>query len=212
MDKRFLATVGIIIAVFVGFLIVSGGEKADAPETKAAPTEHKKGSEQPKVVITEYGDFQCPACAQYYPVIEQVHEKYKDQIAFQFRHFPLTAIHPNAFAGSRAAEAASKQDKFWEMYSQLYTNQSEWASSNTPSKVFEQYAKTLGLDVAKFKTDFASSAVNDSVQADIKAGEKLEVASTPTFVVDGKVLQKNPNPTLEAFSEIIDKAIAAKKQ
>lgn len=210
MDKRFLSIVAVIIAVFIGFLFLNKSDEAKAPTTDTPATTHTRGEGKAKVTLVEYGDFQCPACGQYYPAVEQVYEKYQDQITFQFRHFPLTSIHPNAFASSRAAEAASKQGKFFEMYQQLYTNQEAWSESSTPSKLFEKYAKDIGLDVAKYKTDFASAAVNDAIQADLAAGEKAGVNSTPTFVLDGKVI-KNPKPTVEEFSKIIDEAIAKKK-
>jgi protein-disulfide isomerase len=207
MDKRFLVTVGIIIAIFVGFLAFNKNDEGQkSSNTNTPPTQHTRGATNSKVTLIEYGDFQCPACGQYYPALEQVYEKYKDTVEFQFRHFPLTAIHPNAFAGSRAAEAAAKQGKFYEMYNQLYANQTEWSESNSPTKYFNSYAEKIGLDAAKFKTDFASTPVNDAVQADVQAGEKAGVNSTPTFVLNGKVI-KNPNPTVEAFSKILDEAL-----
>jgi protein-disulfide isomerase len=212
MDKRFWAIVGIIIIVFFGFLLVQRNDEAGAPANKnAKPTNHTKGEGTANVNLTEYGDFQCPACAQYYPIVEQVAAKYEQEITFQFRHFPLVSIHPNAFAGSRAAEAAGKQGKFWEMYNQLYVNQDSWSGSNSPTKIFEGYAKQIGLNVEQFKTDFASSAVNDAINADMAAGNAVKAQSTPTFVLDGKKIE-NPAPTIEAFSKIIDEAIAKKKQ
>lgn len=210
VDKRFLATVAVIIVVFIGFLAFNKKDEPKTTNTNTPPTQHVRGEGKSGVTLVEYGDFQCPACGQYYPVVEQVYEKYQDQITFQFRHFPLTSIHPNAFAASRAAEAAGKQDKFFEMYNQLYANQTAWSESNSPSKFFNDYAKKIGLDVTKYQEDFASSAVNDSIQADIAAGEKLGANSTPTFVLDGKII-KNPAPTVEAFSKVIDEAIAKKK-
>lgn len=84
MDKRFWAIIGIIIVVFVGFLIVNSKDKAEAPETqtKGQPTENVRG--EGTVTLVEYGDFQCPACAQYYPIVEQIVEKYAGEITFQF--------------------------------------------------------------------------------------------------------------------------------
>lgn len=212
MDKRFWAVVGIIIVLFFGFIVVRNNDQANAPANKdPKPTNHTRGAGTANVNLTEYGDFQCPACGQYFPVVEQVYEKYKDQITFQFRHFPLVSLHPNAFAASRAAEAAGKQGKFFEMYSQLYINQQVWSSSSSPTKIFEGYAKDLGINVDQYKKDFASTAVNDAINADMAAGNKLKLESTPSFVLDGKKIE-NPAPTVEAFSQIIDEAIAKKQQ
>ncbi len=211
MDKRFWAMIGIIIVVFVGFLIVNSKDKAGAPETqtKGQATENVRG--EGAVTLVEYGDFQCPACAQYYPIVEQIVDKYAGEITFQFRNFPLVSIHPNAFAAARAGQAAAEQGKFWEMYDKLFSNQNDWGGSSSPMQNFEIYAGQLGLDKEQFKEDFASSATNDAIQADIAAGKKLEVQSTPTFVLNGKVI-KNPSPTVDAFSEIIDKALAEKSK
>lgn len=211
MDKRFWAIIGIIIVVFVGFLIVNSKDKAEAPETqtKGQPTENVRG--EGTVTLVEYGDFQCPACAQYYPVVEQIVEKYAGEITFQFRNFPLVSIHPNAFAAARAGQAAAQQGKFWEMYDKLFSNQNDWGGSSSPMQNFEIYAGQLGLDKEQFKKDFASSATNDAIQADLAAGKKLNIQSTPTFVLNGEVI-KNPSPTVDAFSEVIDKALAASKE
>jgi protein-disulfide isomerase len=135
-----------------------------------------------------------------------VYTKYADKVKFQFRNFPLTSLHPNAFAGSRAAEAAAKQNKFWDMYNKLYSNQTEWAQSSNPNKLFEGYAKSIGLNIAQYQADFKSKSVNDAVRADMDAGDKLGANSTPTFVLNGTKIE-NPNPTVEAFSKVLDKAL-----
>jgi len=210
MDKRFLAVVGAIIIIFVGFLLVRGNDKAEAPETSAKPSNHTRGEGASGVTLVEYGDFQCPACKQYYPMVEELVSKYSEDITFQFRNFPLTSIHPNAFAASRAAEAAGKQGKFWEMYDKLYGGQNDWANASPPNKIFETYAKQLQLNIEQYKNDFKSTLVNDTINADLAEGSKLDITGTPGFVLDGKRID-NPN-SLEAFSKLIDDAIAKKKQ
>jgi protein-disulfide isomerase len=209
MDKRFWAIVGIIIVLFVGFLVVRGDDAA-APKSDAKPTSHTKGEGRANVTLVEYGDFQCAACAQYYPVLEQVIDKYGEDVTFQYRHFPIISIHKNAFAASRAAEAAGKQDKFWEMYDKLFAGQGDWAQLDNPNTVFESYALQLELDIDKYSKDFRSSEVNDAINADRAAGEALKITGTPTFVLNGKVLDSVP-PTLEAFSKILDEALDSKE-
>lgn len=208
MDKRFWAIVAIIVVFFVGFLVINNKEDAAAPAGDGKPTNHVKGSGA--ITLLEYGDFQCPACAQYYPVVEEVVDKYSSDITFQFRHFPLVSIHQNAFAASRAAEAASKQGKFWDMYNKLYSGQNDWAASENPTGIFDLYADQIDLDKTKYKEDFASSVINDAINADLAAGKKLDITGTPAFVLNGKKIE-NPSPSVEAFSKIIDKAIAEQK-
>lgn len=210
MDKRFLAVVGAIIIIFVGFLVLRGEEKAGAPQTDAKPSNHTKGEGAAKVTLVEYGDFQCPACKQYEPMVQEITTKYANDITFQFRNFPLVSIHPNAFAASRAAEAAGKQDKFWEMHDKLYDGQDDWKEATPPNKIFEMYASQLGLNIEKYKSDFKSTAVNDTINADLAAGGKLDITGTPGFVIDGKKIE-NPS-SIDEFSKLIDAAIAKKKK
>lgn len=210
MDKRFLAIVGAIIIIFIGFLAIRGGDKANAPETSAKPSNHTKGEGASGVTLIEYGDFQCPACRQYEPLVAEIVSKYSNDITFQFRNFPLTSIHPNAFAGSRAAEAAGKQGKFWEMHDKLYAGQDDWSSASSPNSIFDMYAKQLDLNMEQYKSDFKSTEVNDTINADLAAGGKLNITGTPGFVLDGKLI-KNPS-SIEDFSKLIDEAIAKKKK
>jgi protein-disulfide isomerase len=210
MDKKFWTIVSVVIVIFIGFLMLRNDGKQTSTASNSKPTSHIKG-EGTKVTLTEYGDFQCPACSGYYPVIEQLLDKYSAELTFQFRHFPLTSLHTNAFAASRAAEAASKQDKFWEMYDKLYANQSSWSQGNGVSSFFESYANEIGLNLEKYRSDYKSDVVNGAINADMAQGRKLDVAATPTFFVNGKVINTPPQ-SVEAFSEVLDKAIAENKQ
>jgi protein-disulfide isomerase len=123
---------------------------------------------------------------------------------------PLSQIHPNAFAGARAAEAASLQNKFWEMHDMLYENQNTWSQASNPKDYFNQYAEQLGLNVEQFKTDFASTKVNSSINADLAAFKKTGAATeTPTFFLDGKRIDTKADA--ETFSKLLDAAIESKK-
>lgn len=218
MDKRFLSIVAAVILIFLG-IVIFNRKDASAPTSgtsNASASNHVKGENAKKVTLVEYGDFQCPACAQYEPTVKEVYEKYQKDIQFQFRHFPLQSIHENALAGSRAAEAAGKQGKFWEMHDLLYANQTAWARSATPQTFYDQYAQSIGLNMDQYKKDFASNETNDVIKADLAEGTKLKVDSTPTFYLDGKKLEssqlsKDGSPSLEAFSKVIDDAINAKQ-
>ncbi len=211
MSNRFFITILVMMAlVFGGFVFAKQKNTQNGSNTTVQPTNHIRGNDKNGVVLVEYGDFQCPACLQYYPIVEQVVEKYKDQIAFQFRNFPLVQIHQNALAAHRAGEAADKQGKFWEMYSKLYQTQDAWKEASNPTGFFEDYAQQLGLDVVKFKADAVSQESNDKINADIAEGKKLGATSTPTFAINGKKIEKNPS-SLDEFYKLIDDAIAAKK-
>ena len=131
MNKRFWAIIVIIIVAFAGILWVKNDQQNNNnSNTAAQPSENLRGDTASKVKLVEYGDFQCPYCGEYYPIIEQVYQKYQSDVSFQFRNLPLTQIHPNAFAGARAAEAAADQGKFWQMYTVLYEQNEEYYQSN----------------------------------------------------------------------------------
>jgi protein-disulfide isomerase len=208
MTKRLWTYAGIIVALFVGFLWVTGGDDNTQESTGGTPgVVHSIGKQNAKVTLIEYSDFQCTACLAYYPVVEQTIQKYKDQISFEYRHYPLTAIHGNAYAAARASEAAGKQGKFWEMYRVLFERQSDWAESSKAQTTFEGYARRLGLDSAQFKTDFASSETNSTISASIAEFNKRGLTkSTPTFLLNGKKVEPR---SAEDFSKLIDKALAS---
>jgi protein-disulfide isomerase len=152
--------------------------------------DHVYGNPNAKVVLFEYGDFQCPACASAYPIVKAVKEKYKDDLAFVFRNLPLTTIHPNAIAAASAAEAAGKQDKFWEMHDLLYENQNAWkdASAESRTDVFVSYGDKLGLKVDQLRQDMQDKSVSDKISQDRAFAKKVGADSTPTFFLGNQEL------------------------
>lgn len=221
MDKRFLTILALLVAAFIGFFVFTQNDSDNNKSGNGAePTNHLIGEGQKGVKLVEYGDYQCPSCFAYEPVVKQVVEKYLKDIHFQFRNLPLIAIHNNAFSAARAAEAAGMQDRFWQMHDALYEpiNWQSWTNAPNVRSVFEMYATRLGLNVEQFKKDYASERANDLVNADLTAFEKTgQPKGTPTFFLDGVVLKNSElvdpvsgQPTLEKFSQKIDAAIAKK--
>lgn len=202
MSKRAWIIFAAVCVLILGSLVVlSNSKKVDvsnvdsnkiqtASEQSGNIADHVFGKADSKVVFVEYGDFQCPGCGGMHPTVKALTEKYKDQVAFVFRNFPLTQIHPNALVAASAAEAAGLQGKYWEMHNMLFENQDSWknASVNDRVAVFTKYAKTLELDTDKFKTDIASENVSKKIGFDLSVGKKINVSSTPTFYLDGKIV------------------------
>jgi protein-disulfide isomerase len=166
--------------------------KLDAAKviTEGEAADHVFGNKDAKVVLVEYGDFQCPGCAGAYSQLKTIKETYKDDMAFVFRHFPLTAIHPNALASSTVAAAAGKQGKFWEMHNLLYETQKTWENLSVTQRgdTFKSYAKQLGLNVDTFTQDMSSRAVANKIASDRALGSKTGVNSTPTLFLNGEKL------------------------
>lgn len=208
MNRRFVIIIVILVAAFLGIILFKGDKDSTSTTTNTELTSHVKGGADAKVTLTEFGDFQCPACAGYYPLVKEVQEKYGDQIKFQFRNFPLVSLHPNAMSAHRAAEAAGKQNKFWEMHDLLYERQNDWKDSSNPSQIFEQYADDLALNLDQYKADVADPAVKATIDADLAAGKELGVSGTPTFVLNGKKIDDTPRD-VAGFSALIDELLNA---
>lgn len=169
-----------------------------------------RGNTQAAVSLIEYGDFECPACAQYQPILAQLLAQYGDRVQFVFRNFPLYQIHANAMVSSQAAEAAGAQGKYWEMHDLLYQKQAEWVTASPDAvvaKYFNGYAQSLGLDVTKFDADIASDAVKAKVQHDLDTGKAGQIDHTPTFFIN---LTQIPNPiSYDEFKSGLDAALAS---
>jgi len=209
MSKAFWAVIAVIVVVFGGIVLFKNNAAAPSANSSALATNHVTGDGKTGVKLLEYGDFQCPACYRYEPTVEQVIAKYKSDITFQFRNLPLLQVHQNAFAAARAAEAAALQNKFWQMHDLLYQGQPTWGEAAKPQVYFDQYAAQLGLNVAQFTKDEASTKVNDIINADIAEFNKTgEDTSTPTFFLNGKKIAVTPD--LDSFTKLIDAAIAQK--
>jgi len=222
VDKRFLGILVGLVVVFIGIFAFTKGSSNSSGNTgggsQSQTTHHVEGKGQSGVTLVEYGDYECPICSEYYLPLKQMEAQLNDKIYFQFINLPLTSIHPNAFAAARAAEAADQQGKFWQMHDALYDTQSDWSSSQTPQTVFETYAQQLGLNVSKFKTDYASTKVNGAINADLAAFNKTgQEMATPTFFLDGKFVSnlqfsdpKTGAPSIDRFIAVINAEIAKK--
>ncbi len=215
MSKNFWIILALIIGALVAIFILSGGKAAAPTDNKyengnvleVKETDHASGAGNKKVVLIEYGDFQCPSCGAFFPIIEQVRKQFGDDITFVFRHFPLTSIHPNAQAAHRAVEAAGNQGRFEEMYQTLYQSQQEWTDSKNASTIFESYAQQIGLDMERYKKDVVSETVNARIGADLESGKKVGVSGTPTFFLNGEKIEEPPRD-IEGFTKLINEAIA----
>lgn len=215
MDKRFLSFLAVVLIGFGAFVLVNNQRK-DAQLASVKPSNNVTGKLDSKVTFLEYGDFQCPACISFEPALTEVRKTYGDRVKFQFRNLPISQIHPNAMAASRAAEAAALQGKFWEMHDLLYTqsNWSAWTSAEDPTTLFNTYARQLNLNEAKFKTDFKSTKVNNIIAADRAEFDKLKIqVSTPTFFLNGKKIENDKmtgpdqQPSAEAIGKLFDEAL-----
>lgn len=152
-----------------------------------------EGKIDSKVVLIEYGDYQCPGCGTLTPKLEKIVEEYKDRIAFVFRNFPLTDIHPNAKVAAAAAEAAGLQGKFWEAHTKIYTEQSTWESLSIDQRTsyFRSLAKDLGLNEDQFVSDMGSDRISKKLNFDKQIGIAAGVDATPTLYLGSEKIQND---------------------
>ena len=141
--------------------------------------DHIRGAAVATVTMVEYGDYECPHCAQAQVVIEEVLERAGSWLQFAYRHFPLTQIHPHAQQAAEAAEAAGVQGRFWEMHDLLFPSQHALSHSD-----LIRYANLLGLDTARFTRALALHAYAPRVREDFLSGVRSGVNGTPTFFID----------------------------
>ena len=173
------------------WLIISLAQDKPRGSTTITGQEWYKGNPEAQITLIEYSDFQCPACATYYPMLQRLVEEMGDQIKFIYRHFPLSSIHPQADLAAQASEAAGVQGYFWEMHDLLFEKQSEWSGQKNAKDIFIGYARELGLDIELFSADIDSRAVKKIVSDDKISGNQAFVSGTPTLFLNGEKIN-NP--------------------
>ena len=184
---------------------INTGKIIEAREENGYIADHVRGNANSSVVVVEYADYQCPGCASMAPHIDSIYYKYKDEVAFVFRNFPISG-HANARAASAAAEAAGKQGYYWEMYEMLYSNQSSWkektgeARTNTLAELFAGIAKDG--DVNQFRTDLSNEDILKKIDFDYALGKDYDnVTATPSVHVNGEWVDIT---NIKTFDEVED--------
>lgn len=180
--------VGLITVILFGGAIWYSSSATEKNNEGIEVTDHIKGNPEAAVTLVEFSDFQCPACASFQPVMEEVMKSYGDKLRFEYKHFPLP-IHPYAQQAALAAEAAGQQGKFYEYHDLLFKNQQAWSTSVTPGSLFIQYAEELGLDIDQFRRQQKSSVLRDAIRGDLAEARELGLTGTPTFFLNGERME-----------------------
>jgi protein-disulfide isomerase len=170
----------------------TSGSQSPAPAPVAnrgvpgAEPAHVLGPATAPAHIEEFGDFECPPCGMFHPILEEMHKEFGDRLRITFREFPLVPTHQHALAAASAAEAAGMQGKFWEMHDLLYERQKDWKKEFNVRPIFEGYAKEIGIDVTRYQRDVASDGVANRITRDGVRGRSLGVQGTPTVFLNGR--------------------------
>lgn len=188
-------------------MVKLGGSKPDQSAilvNAVSSSDWTKGNKEAKVVLVEYSDFQCPACAYYYPLLKKLSQDFGNKVSFSYRHFPLRQ-HMNARSAAYAAEAAGRQNKFWEMHDLIFENQTKWENRGDAEKIFTELAASLELNIDQFKKDIGSAEIKNKVENDFQSGVQSKVNSTPTIFLNGKKIEVPPN--YDELRNIINEAV-----
>src|SRR3989344_5648633 len=191
MDKRVIAGIVLLCAVILGlgvWLGSRGSRSASSTpaaehvreETKLTDKDWVKGRAGAPLTLMEYGDFQCPACGAYYPLVERLLDEYADKVRLVYREYPLVSLHDKAYPAALAAESAGRQGKFWEMYDKLFANQETWSATADFESLFTKYAEEIGVDVGQWKKDRPDQAEKVHMHFDLaiyRDGRRQDLAA-----------------------------------
>lgn len=185
-SKLFLGIVIATIAIIgIAIMFFSQPAKALTKEALIPAGAHTSGNASASSWLVEFSDFECPACGEFEPAVEQLIKNDSDKLLFAYRNFPLSQ-HKNGMPAARAAEAAALQNKYWEMHSLLFANQTRLTDG-----LYLDLAKQLNLDESKFQADLKNPAVQAKIDSDVNYGNSIGINATPTFFLNG--LQISPN-------------------
>jgi protein-disulfide isomerase len=144
-------------------------------------SDHRAGSGEAPVTLVEYGDYECPHCGRAHPIVQEVRKRMGRRLAFVFRHFPLSSVHPHAEHAAEAAEAAAAQGRFWEMHDAIFARQ----DALTDGDLVER-ARRLGLDSGRVQQELLAGVHAGHVRHDFESGVRSGVNGTPTFFINGR--------------------------
>lgn len=206
-----VVTVGLLWLVYLASNQPAPQEKPVAELQSIKVDDHVKwGGKEAKNILFEFSDLQCPACKSFHELLKpyeaagSAEHKVAQNIAFVYRHFPLTQPHKNAMIASIAAEAAGRQGKFFQMSDLMFENQSTWENEKDPNKIFTDFAKQLKLDLVKYEKDLSAAESKNKINADVASGTRAGVNATPMFYLNGRKMNYT---TVDDFKKQLDGAV-----
>ena len=143
--------------------------------------DHIQGPVTAPVTLVEYGDYECPYCAQAYLITKEIQERLGNKLCFVFRNFPLAKIRPHAYETALAVESAAAQGKFWDMYDYLFKH-----GQGVTNDSLRRAAASLGLNLTRFDSEFYDRMYSNHLDEDIQSGNSSGVIGTPTFFINGE--------------------------
>ncbi|AEV98614.1 disulfide bond formation protein DsbA [Niastella koreensis] len=142
--------------------------------------DHVQGSPDAEILLVEYGDYQCPHCGAAHPIVKEIQKRLGKNISFVFRNFPLSNLHELAIPAAKTAEAAGRQNKFWQMHDMIYEHQTQLSQF-----ALLKFAEELKLNIIELKRDLADKSLLEKIESDFESGMRSGVNGTPSFFING---------------------------
>ncbi|GAA2174957.1 hypothetical protein GCM10009784_15420 [Arthrobacter parietis] len=207
--------IGLLLAAVLAVIaiVVTANIRSTANQTALAgtaqivrPDSHRLSTAtNEKAVLVEFLDFECESCLAAKPFIEDLSVKYGNELTIVTRYFPLPG-HPNSVTAALAVEAAAQQGEFESMYHRMFDTQTDWShNEESQADTFRGYAEELGLDMVAYDAAIADPATADRIEKDKNDGIGLGVSGTPTFFLDGELIEP---ATLEEFEQLVADAVS----
>ncbi len=201
-----------IAGMRAGVLAAGASASLLAGQSASAPLEMRsKGSSKAPVTVYEMSDFQCPYCRQFaletFPQLERDYVK-TGKVRWVFINFPLTSVHAHASAAAELALCAGKQQAFWRVHDLLFAHQESWAPLKEAGPFFVSLADSARLSKPALLTCLQSPDTRNSVRADAEGAARSGATSTPTFYIEGGLLE-GAQP-LPVFRQVLDSVYASK--
>lgn len=220
---RFYWALGVVALIGGGLLFMSARNRPAAVLSWDGPAPapaadgfngYVMGSDSAPVEVIEFLDYECPACASFaniqFPTV-------RDQliatgrVRWRSRDLPLPGHKFSRFS-AHAAHCAGEQNKFWEMQDQLFSNHSWAQTGRDPGSLFRQMAQAVGADVGRYDECMKSARYAGRIEASRMEGERLGAGGTPSFFVNGRMIQSGGVPNSDQIKELVDQAAAAPKR
>lgn len=179
----FLIILGCVIVVHATKFLIHRF-RGDITQTAGAKT---TGNKDAPIKITEFIDFQCPACAGGSAYLKKTVEQYPEAIWLEVKHYPLQ-MHRHGWLSSQYVECAARQDKFWPFQNLVLARQRNWGRLLDAGPAFEQIAKESRVDLKDLRKCLEDESLDEDIQKDKDEGKAIGLKSTPTYVVNGEMI------------------------
>jgi len=186
-QKKKILTILIVFSCVILIYGIKSLKKHFSPYPPSSASARTKGNPRAAHKITEYMDFQCPACAKGAEILHTLLKNNSKEYYLEVKYFPLD-MHIHSMRAARYAECAAQQGKFWEVHDLLFSKQPEWRNLLNPEPVFTEILKTAQVNPQKLESCLANPQVNEVIAKNKEEGKTLGIQSTPTYFINGKMI------------------------